>query len=506
MEQFERIRKDREQEGLSIRALAERHGVHRRAVRQALESAIPPKKRSPKSRPAPSIGPFKQVIDQWLIDDQTAPPKQRHTARRIASRIEEEFGAVIPERTVRHHVHKRRRELALKTDGFVPQDYPLGSQAQVDWGEADVLVGGELTRIHLFHMRSSYSGAAFVRAYERETQQAFLEAHALAFEHFGGVFAEIKYDNLKAAVARILRGRRRVESDRFTAMRSHYLFESNFATPGKRGAHEKGGVESEVGRFRRNHLVPVPAVDSIENLNVTIGACAAKDHSRTVTGKHAPIGELWTAEREHLGPLPEAPFDAAEHSRVRVNQKSLVTVRQNFYSVPSTLIGTMVDARINAGSIEVLCGGRVVAVHQRLPGRYQTSAKLDHYAELLACKPGALAGSQALSQERGRGDWPAIFDRLWGLIEERRGRSAAAVQMVEILLLIREHGLASVADAAERCVDCGAFDAGAVAILARRSDERRVLPLADLDTRLVGLGSPPPSLDHYNELLTAVAR
>ena len=152
-------------------------------------------------------------------------------------------------------------------------------------------------------------------------------------------------------------------------------------------------------------------------------------------------------ERAHLTPLPAVSFDAAEHSRVRVNQKSLVTVRQNYYSVPSKLIGVMVDARINAGSIEILRGGSVLATHQRLAGRYQTSAKLDHYVELLACKPGAFAGSQALAQERERGDWPAAFDRLWQLIEERHGRSAAAAQMVDVLLLIREHGARRVADA-----------------------------------------------------------
>ena len=76
-----------------------------------------------------------------------------------------------------------------------------------------------------------------------------------AFEWYGGVFSKLKFDNLKSAVDKVLKGRRRVESDRFVAMRSHYLFESQFTTPGLEGAHEKGGVEGEVGRCRRNHLV-----------------------------------------------------------------------------------------------------------------------------------------------------------------------------------------------------------------------------------------------------------
>ncbi|MGH2961000.1 MAG: IS21 family transposase, partial [Solirubrobacterales bacterium] len=65
MEQFEQIRRDRDREGLSIRALAERHGVHRRAVRQALVSALPPAKRSPVGRPAPKLGPYRALIDAW---------------------------------------------------------------------------------------------------------------------------------------------------------------------------------------------------------------------------------------------------------------------------------------------------------------------------------------------------------------------------------------------------------------------------------------------------------
>ncbi|MFE9028220.1 hypothetical protein ACFYOA_18425 [Streptomyces iakyrus] len=67
-------------------------------------------------------------------------------------------------------------------------------------------------------------------------------------------------DNLKAAVASVLGfTRRRVETDRWTAFRSHYGIESFYCTPGIEGAHKTGGVESQIGWFRRNHFVPVPA-------------------------------------------------------------------------------------------------------------------------------------------------------------------------------------------------------------------------------------------------------
>ena len=93
MEQFEQIRRDRDREGLSIRALAVRYGVHRRVVRQALVSPLPPAKRAAVGRPAPRLGPYRPLIDGWLEADRVAPRKQRHTARRIWARLVDEHGA-----------------------------------------------------------------------------------------------------------------------------------------------------------------------------------------------------------------------------------------------------------------------------------------------------------------------------------------------------------------------------------------------------------------------------
>src|ERR1019366_8853922 len=91
------------------------------------------------------------------------------------------------------------------------------------------------------------------------------EAHERAFAYFGGVFHRLRYDNLKSAVKKILRGQRREETACFIAFRSHWQYESDFCTPGE--GHEKGGVEGEVGYFRRNHWVPVPQAIDIADLN-----------------------------------------------------------------------------------------------------------------------------------------------------------------------------------------------------------------------------------------------
>jgi transposase len=502
VELFEQIRRDREREGLSIRELARRHGVHRRAVRQALAAALPPPRRPPERRPAPRLGAYRPLIDEWLRADREAPRKQRHTAKRVWERLVSEHGAEVAETTVRDYVRRRRRELGDPVaEVFVPQVYEPGQEAEVDWGEAIVEIAGQRLELGLFLMRACYSGATFVLAFERQTQQAFLEAHVEAFNFFGGVFHTIRYDNLRAAVKQVLRGRRRLEQDRFVALRSHYLFESAFTRPGRAGAHEKGGVEGEVGRYRRAHLVPVPKVATLKELNDMLEDGCLADFDRRIRGRTETVGEAFRIESRALRQPPIVDYDPSEQTSPRVDSKALVTIRQNRYSVPVRLVGLRVAARIGAREIVLSHAGRGVARHPRLCGRYQTAARLDHYLELLLIKPGALKGSLPLRQERERGRWPACFDQLWQAIEHRYGASEAARQMVDVLLLCREQPPARVQLAVRGALAAGAHDGRAVALLARKSERPAQPPLFELPERLRQPERPEPTLADYDALL-----
>lgn len=240
VELYEQIRKVREREGVSKRELARRFHVHRRDVRQALDSAVPPPRKKP-PRKASVLDPWKPLIDSWLEADKSAPRKQRHTARRVWQRLVEEHGVVVGESTVRRYVGEVRRRMEVPAaEVMVPQRHLLGDEAEVDFGTITAEIAGLLCEVQLFLMRLSASGRSYVRAYLNECQEVFLDGHVRAFDHFGGVPARIRYDNLKAAVVRVLKGRDRIESERFVAMRSHYGFDSFFCQPGIKGAHEKG--------------------------------------------------------------------------------------------------------------------------------------------------------------------------------------------------------------------------------------------------------------------------
>jgi hypothetical protein len=415
-------------------------------------------------------------------------------------RMPYKHGAEVSERQVCRYVHEKRRELGDVGEVFVPLIADAGVEAEVDWGEAKVRLRGELVKVYLFEMRACFSGAAFVMAFMDEKQQAFLEGHVRALEWHGGVFDLIRYDNLKSAVVRVLKGRRRVESDRFVALRSHYRFESSFCLPGVAGAHEKGGVEGEVGRFRRRHLVPVPEVCSIEELNELLEQACWKDLDRTITGQSETVGQRRDRERMLLNTLPTEPHPTWEEATPRVDLKALATVRTNRYSVPASLAGLKIRARVGAGEISFWHDGKQVARHERLAGKHQISAQLDHYLDLLARKPGALARSLALRQERDRGDWPACFDELWTRIQERSGRQEAARQMVDVLLLCREHDASVVQLAVCGALTAGSHDGRAVKLLVDRS-ARPQPPALEIDAKLAGIGQPPPDdLANYDQL------
>ena len=159
----------------------------------------------------------------------------------------------------------------------------------------------------------------------------------------------MRYDNLTAAVVRVCKGRDRDEAERFMALRSHYGFDSFFCRPGLDGAHEKGGVEGEIGRFRRRHLTPVPNVASIAALNEFIAAADLLDDGRVITGRTSTVGAAFAAEQPVLQPLPAEAFDPVVVLSARVDSRARVSVRQSFYSVPARLTGRRVTVRLIGG-------------------------------------------------------------------------------------------------------------------------------------------------------------
>jgi transposase len=521
VELYERIRRDRRVDPrVGIRELSRRYRVHRRDVRQALASAVPPPRKAA-VRVSPALGPHEATIRQWLRQDLDAPAKQRHTARRVWQRLVAEHGADVGESTVRAFVAKARAELALEQghaqgDVTVVQEHPAAAESEVDFGEFNAVIAGVVVGLYLFVMRLSCSGRAFAYAYAHQAQEAFFDGHVRAFEWFGGVPGRVRYDNLKPAVTRVLRGRDRDENERFVALRSHYGYDAFFCGSGVEGAHEKGGVEGEVGRFRRNHLVPVPDVASLAALNAHIAACLTADDGRVITGRRETVGVAFAGEQAMLGPLPAEPFDPAAVLSCVADAKARICVRQARYSVPASLARRRLTVRLCAEHLEVLAPGSdaIVAVHTRSLRKDTQTLELDHYLEILVRKPGALPAATALAQARRSGVFTGLHDEFWQRARTKHGDGDGTRVLIEVLLLHRRMPAAAVAAGLRSTLRAGATDPAVVAIEARRwadgygddpdsARRRRLAKVIELPDTLAGADRPAPSLNGYDQLLVA---
>jgi transposase len=495
---FEQIRREYEHGVGTIRAVAKKLGIHRRMVRQALADAQPPPRKKAE-RKRPQLGAVKEFIDAILEADRREPRKQRHTAHRIHQRIRKERPELtVSESTVRRYVAWKKRVLGTAKEVCIAQSYAFGEEAQVDWFEADAEFNGDRQKVNVFCMRSMASGAAFHRAYFHATQQAFLEAHEWAFRWFGGVFAQLRYDNLRSAVRKILRGHRREETERFIVFRSHWGFQAEFCNPEE--AHEKGGVEGEGGYFRRNHFVPIPQVRDLADLNQHLSAGCQQDEQRVIGSRTETTGTLMLRERDFLRPLPKQGMDLAEVSFPTVDSGGCVSVRTNRYSTPLRP-GMAANVKVLPAYIEIWSEGQLVARHERCYQRRQQILDLEHYLEPLGRKPGALAGSTALLQWRQQQRWNDGHDRLWQALNARHGRQNGTRLMVEVIGLGRQHGYDRLKDTIERALALGCSDIEAIRYLLLESRLERARP-EDLHVpELMEYDRPLPNCCDYDRLL-----
>jgi transposase len=449
-------------EGKSRREAARVFGLSRETIAKMCRYSVPPGYVRSKEPERPKLGPLVPVIDAILDADKVAPPKQRHTAKRIFERLRIEHSFAGGYTVVKDYVRLARTK---SREMFVPLVHPPG-HAQVDFGECIGVIGGVRVKLHVFCFDLPQSDACFIKAYPAETTEAFLDGHVSAFTFFGGVPISILYDNLKIAVARILGDGKRQRTRAFTELVSHYLFQERFGRPGK--GNDKGKVEALVKYSRANFLTPVPHAPSFEALNAALEERCRARQNECACRHELTIGERLVADQAVLRPLPEASFEPCDKRPAKVSSTALVRYRMNDYSVPTAYGFRDVLVKGFVDEVAIICGADEIARHSRIYDRGQFVFDPKHYLALLEQKPGALDQAAPLQS------WtlPEPLQHLRRLLEARMGNRGKR-EFIQVLRLMEVFPEPIVAAAALDAIRIGAISFDAVKQLIIAKIERR---------------------------------
>lgn len=423
-------------EGRTQRSVARELGLSRTTVGKYVDQAMPVRKVEAGPRPRPVWDTVAVRVQALLTESaKWTGGKQQLTATRLHALLVAE-GQQVGVTVIKTAVAEWRRQ---RREVFVPLTYRPGDLAEVDFFEVLVDIDGTRRKAWLFLMRLMYSGRDFAWIYERQDQISFLDGHVRAFAHFGGVPARVAYDNLRAAVVRILVGGARTLTVRFAALASHYLVEACFCRPGE--GHDKGGVEARGKAVRQQALVPIPSGLTLATINDALLAQmdARLDTKRDAAGQ--TIGARFTEEQRQfrLAPIPFAP-EATTFATV--TPRALVRLEGAWYSVWTRWAGLDLVVRVGASTVTIV-GRDGTCVHHPRKRFGERSIDYRHYLAELARKPQAVRQVLPdLLRDLGA-PFPAIWDQLHGA----HGPRDAARLFAKVLGQLEVYGSAVVVPA-----------------------------------------------------------
>src|ERR1700684_2076852 len=310
MELLSVIRRWRYRDHFSIREISRRTGLSRNTVRKYLRSdTVEPKFNIP-DRPS-KLDPYADKLSQMLRQESGKSRKQKRTTKQLhADLVGLGYDGSYNRVAAFARDWRAARQREQKTCGrgvFVPLVFLPGEAFQFDWSEDWAVIAGERTKLQVAHFKLSYSRAFILRAYPQQTHEMLFDAHNHAFRVLGGVPRRGIFDNMRTAVDKIGRGKERQVNARFSAMVSHFLFETDFCNPAS--GWEKGQVEKNVQDARRRLWQPLPSFPDPAALNAGLEARCIEQWGQIQHGVlRGTIADVHAAEVAALMPLGR-PFD-----------------------------------------------------------------------------------------------------------------------------------------------------------------------------------------------------
>jgi transposase len=482
-------------EHLSIRQIARRLGVGRDTVRKALANPQPAPYTLTKPRSAPVFGAFRQLVDDILTQDQTAPPKQRHTASQIFRRLVAEYGYTGGYDQVRRYLKQHRLD---RRETFIPLAHPPGRRAEADFGHIYVDFPDGRLQVPVLVVTWSYSNCPFAIAVPTERTEAVLHGLVEAFAFFGCVPRELWWDNPKTVALHVLKGRDRVLHPRYAALASHYTFAPRACMPV--APTEKPRVEKRVQDLQRQWATPVPRVSDYAGLNTHLLRQCLAARDRKCGDNALSVAARFEHDREAALPTPPHRFDACVIQPAQVDKYQTVPFDRTRYSVPRRWAFRTVSVKGYIDRVEVVGDGATIATHVRSCQRDQKILDPLHFLGALERKPAALDHAPVYR------DWrlPAAFAELRAALEGRLGSCVGTRHYIRVLQLLANHPIDRVEAVVAGCLARGEPDATTITTAARQLAHDNAPSPGDnaLSLDLAAVTVRPADLAQFDRLLS----
>jgi len=359
-----------QQRGVFLKDIANELGVHPRTVRRALDrNGAPVRERK---KVVSKLEPHTATVDRLLAEGVW-------NAKVILSEIRA-AGYTGSYTILRDYIQPKR---ALRPGrATVRFETAPGEQLQSDWGEVEVEIAGQATKVSFLVNTLGYSRRFHFWCTDSQDAEHTYEGLIRSFEYFGGVTRDVLVDNQKSAVLLPSNSGQPHFNERFLDLAAWYGFNPKACRPYR--AQTKGKDERMVGYIKGNFFVRYHTFQSWAHLNQLGEQWLAEEADPRVQGTlKEVVAERFERERPALSPLPQQPYDTAYHELRRVAADCYIDVRGNRYSVPAQLVGQTVTIHIGLDdTLRVYHAEQLVACHTLRRPDQGWSTVPEHHADL----------------------------------------------------------------------------------------------------------------------------
>ncbi len=491
MEEISNIKYLREVKKLSYKQISEITGFDWRTVKKwANSKEYPVYKR--KKNSAPVKEKVIKYVKTWIDEDTRLIEQGKIKNIRSAAKMHEDLNNMGIECSVRS-IQKYVNDIKPQ-EVFIEQEYFPAEDMQVDWGELYLDFEENIRcKVYIFVATLPYSNSRFISAYMNCNRQSFFDGHIRAFDFFGGVPKRIRYDNLRSAVKKVLKGSSRIEQDKMIHFKTFFHFETNYCNVAK--GNEKGNVENAVGYAKRRFLSDNKIFKSITSLNKHLFDKCRDELNKTHYRKGKTIKELLSEEITQLKALPKEKYDNSIHCLCKVRNTLTIQFDSVRYSVPAKYSGKSLSLIADIKTINIYDAEKIVARYKRFHKPFRKEVyDFRHYLPVLIKKSRALTNAKCIIQS----NFPPIFRQYLDRLNSRMENGNR--EMVRILLLHKQYKMKDIFFAMEWCYEhkSFSFDAMKITLKELTSDKPKI---EKVNKRYSEIKDIPLNIEKYDKLI-----